>query len=292
VAKAEVELLINTKSRRGREALPAVLKACEELGIAPGKVHEIKDVTKLPAVLRSIRKRSPKMLIVGSGDGTASEVVDYLAETDIRLGIVPLGTTNNFARSLGIPLDIHGAIKALAAGRIHKIDLGQIHDDYFANVTGIGLSARLAQAVSPKLKKRYGRFAYAVAGALVLFRHKPFTVTVEDKDGELQLHFETHQVIVANGKFHAGRHIAAGAKLDSRELVIFKLGGPSKFSFLWHMFDFYFGKRKSVYHSSYLLAKDVTITTNTPQPVELDGEVKYTTPVRVKVHPRAIKIVM
>lgn len=107
----------------------------------------------------------------------------------------------------------------------------------------------------------------------------------------MQLHFETHQLIVANGRFHAGKQIATGARLDSRELVIFKLGGPSRLSFLWHMFDYYFGPRRTVYHSSYLIAKAITINTSFPQPVELDGEIRAKTPIAVTVHPRAVKVI-
>lgn len=110
------------------------------------------------------------------------------------------------------------------------------------------------------------------------------------KDGELKLHFETHQVIIANGRFHAGREIAIGAELDSRELVIFKLGGRSRLSFLWHTIDYYWGRRRTIVHEAYLIARDVKITTSRPQPVELDGEVKFTTPLSVKVRSNAVKV--
>ena len=123
-----------------------------------------------------------------------------------------------------------------------------------------------------------------------MFTHQPFFVTITDKDAELQLHFETHQLIVANGKYHAGKEIAADASLQGNELVIFKLGGRSKLSFAWHMIDFYIGRRRSVYHSSYLIGKDVSISTSTPQSIELDGEVKLSTPVAASVHAKAIRI--
>lgn len=285
-----IELLVNAHSRRGREAYDAVLAGCRQHGLTLDRIHRITDTSKLHRAFAAIRKRAPTLLIVASGDGTVSEVVDYLAGSGIELGFIPLGTTNNFARSLGLPLEIDAAIERIAQGMVRHIDLGSIGNDYFTNVAGIGISARIAQAVTPALKRRYGRLAYAITGLKVLFRHRPFTVHITDKDGELGFYFETHQVIVANGRFHAGKVIAKGAALDSRELVIFKLGGKSRLNFLWHMIDFYLGRRRSVHHSAYLIAKDVTIRTSQPVPIELDGEVKYSTPAAVRVVPRVLAV--
>lgn len=285
-----IELLINMKSKKGREALPQILRACQELEIKVDIINEIVNPELLDDTLAKIKERSPSVLIVASGDGTVSDVVDHLVDTEITLGIIPLGTTNNFARSLGLPLDAMGAMRVVKDGKIKKVDLGKIDDDHFSNVAGIGLSAQIAKNVTNKQKRRYGRFAYLMTGLGILLRHKSFFVTVADKDGELQLHFETHQVIIANGRFHAGKEIAVDARLDSRELIIFKLGGKSRFGMAWHMADFYFGRRRNIYHSSYLIGKDLQISTSTPQPVELDGEVKLTTPIGVTVSSKAIKV--
>lgn len=289
--KHSVELLINTKSKKGKDALTEILDVFKHLGTELTAVNKITNSQELRSALKTIKKRSPQILVVASGDGTVSEVVDYLAGTEIKLGIIPLGTTNNFARSLGLPLDIAGSIEVVKTGNASWVDLGRIEDDYFSNVAGIGLSALIAKNVTNVRKRRFGRLAYAITGALLLFRHKSFFVTVADKDKELQLHFETHQVIVANGRFHAGKEIAADASLNSRELIIFKLGGRSKMSFIWHLLDFYFGKRRNIYHSSYLIGKNVSITTSTPQLVELDGEVKTATPISAEVSARALQVI-
>lgn len=288
--KHTIELLINTQSKRGKQALTEIRQACHELNLSIDIVNKIKSSDDLHPTLQKIKKRAPRVLIVGSGDGTVSDVVDYLAGSKIILGVVPLGTTNNFARSLGLPLDIYGSLRVIKQGRVTPVDLGKIENDYFSNIAGIGLSALIAGKVTNTRKKRFGRLAYPLTGIELLFRHKPFFVTITDKDGELQVRFETHQLIIANGKYHAGKEIAADASLKGNELVIFKLGGRSKLSFAWHMIDFYIGRRRSVYHSSYLIGKDVSIHTSTPQPIELDGEVKLTTPVAATVRPKAIKV--
>ncbi len=286
----QAELLINIDSRRSQEALPIIVEACRKEKIELTKITKIGKGTSLSKVIADTKRRAPKLLIVGGGDGTISDAIDELVGSDITLGLIALGTTNNFARSLGLPLEPHLAVAAIANRKATAVDLGKVRHDYFANVTGIGLSALVANNVSNRTKKIFGRAAYAITGIRELLRHEPFTVTVEDKDRELAVRFETHQVIVANGRYHAGKEIAKEAKLNNRELVIFRLGGRSKLSFLWHTMDFYIGKRKSISHTSYVIGRNIVLHTSTPQMVELDGEVKFTTPIPVSVEADAIRV--
>lgn len=283
------ELLINRGSRRSRAVEQQIKDLCQANGLIIDAYHAVTG-SNLDQTLRSIKKRDPKLLIVGSGDGTLSHLVNYFAGSQTVLGVIPLGTTNNFARSLALPLEIEPAIKQIAEGAVKPIDLGYLKKTYFANVAGIGISATIANSVDDAKKRRYGRLAYALEGLKQFIRHRPFMVNIKDKDGELQLNFETHQVIVANGRYHAGQEIAIDATLASRQLIIFALGGRSKLSFILAMLDFYLGKRKRVKHASYLIAKDVHIETSTRQPIELDGEVKFKTPCDIAVRPKAINI--
>jgi diacylglycerol kinase (ATP) len=288
--RIKAELIINTASRRGRAALPIIIEACRRHAIDLGKVNVLKKDTSLKKVIAAIKKRNPELVLVGGGDGTISDAVDFFAGSTIQVGVLPLGTTNNFARSLGLPLEIDNTIAAIKHGKISHVDLGKIDDEYFVNVAGVGISAQIAKHVTNKQKKKFGRYAYAINGITQLIRHKPFLATIEDKDGELQLHLETHQVIIANGRYHAGKEIAKDAKIDNRELIIFALGGRSKLSFVIAMVDFYFGKRKNIQHTSYLTGRSIKLQTSTPQLVELDGEVKFTTPIPIEVTPGAVRI--
>ena len=285
-----IELLINGDSRRSRQVVRRVLKLCDRYGLVLD-AHYVVRGKNLDATLKTIKRRSPALLIVGSGDGTLSYLVNYFVDTSVKLGIIPLGTTNNFARSLGLPLELEAAVQTIAKRNTQKIDLGYMEDMYFVNVAGIGISAVIADNISNATKRRYGRFAYAVEGMFQLLKHKSFMVTVEDKNGDLQLNFETHQVIIANGRYHAGREVAVDASLASRELIIFALGGRSKWSFIVAMLDFYLGKRKNSRHASYLVGRNVHISTSSPQPIELDGEVRFNTPCSIQVRPKAVSVV-
>jgi YegS/Rv2252/BmrU family lipid kinase len=286
----EAELLINVASRQAREVCDDVIELCAKHGIKLTKVSRLSNPKRLHSVLSRIVERKPKLLIVGSGDGTVSDVVDQLADTDIQLGIVPLGTTNNFARSLGLPMGIEAAIMRIVEASPKRIDLGMINDDYFANVAGFGLSADVAATIPNSLKKRWGRLAYAIQGIKRLIHHKPFVATISSKSNKLSLNIKTHQLIVANGSYHAGTEIASDASVDNKQLVVFKLGGPSRLSLVWHMIDFYVGKRSAVANTAFLIAKDIHIKTSRPVRIELDGEVKEKTPARVRVRGSVLRV--
>jgi YegS/Rv2252/BmrU family lipid kinase len=290
VKTIKAELIINTGSRKSIQALPEIIQTCEQNNIQLDRQHLLAKDTNLQSLTSAIKKRHPDLVLVGGGDGTVSDVLDHFAGSEIEIGILPLGTTNNFARSLNMPLAVTEAITAIVNGKVSNVDLGKIKHDYFVNVAGVGISAQIAKTVTDKQKKIFGRFAYAINGVRQLLIHKPFIATLEDKDSELQLHLETHQIIIANGRYHAGKEIAKDAKIDNRELIIFALGGRSKLSFIFHMIDFYIGKRKSIRHTSYLTGKSIRLHTSSPQSVELDGEVKFITPIPIEVIAGAVKV--
>jgi diacylglycerol kinase (ATP) len=250
----------------------------------------MKNGSSIHRVMKQVVARKPSMVIIAGGDGTVSDAVDYLANTTIELAVIPLGTTNNFARSLGISLTTDGAINSIVTGTPRRVDLGSVNGDLFSNIASVGLSAEVAGAVTHKLKQRYGRLAYGLVGLRLLLNHKPFHVTVTSANSGLSLTIQTHQLIIANGRYHAGKEIASDAALDTRELVVFKLGGPSRLSLLWHSIDFYLGKKRSVSHTAYLLAKDIRLESDREVSIELDGEVKDTTPARVTIKPAVIMV--
>lgn len=257
--------------------------ACRESEIEIDKLYKIGKKSSLSATVGAIKRAQPKLLIVASGDGTLSRVMSILAGSGIEIGIVPLGTTNNFARSLGLPRTTTEAVQSIAHYPAKPVDLGQVNDRYFANVVGVGMSATVAGQVTDSQKKRFGRLAYAIVGLKCLIGHEPFFVTVSDKDSELVMHLETHQLIVANGRYHAGREIATDARVNSNELIVFPIGGRNKLDFIIRMIDFYIGKRKEVRHASYLIARNIKIHTDRPQPCEVDGEVYRPTPLSFRV---------
>jgi diacylglycerol kinase (ATP) len=130
--------------------------------------------------------RKYDIVVAAGGDGTLNEVVNGLAEQDYRpkLGIVPMGTTNDFARALHIPRDIGQAIEVITKGESIPVDIGRMNDRYFINIAGGGRITELTYEVPSKLKTMMGQLAYYLKGIEMLPSIKPTDVSIE-YDGKL-----------------------------------------------------------------------------------------------------------
>lgn len=277
-------------SRQAEAALATITSSLADHDMSLDVVHRINADNDMASICKNIAEANTGLVIIAGGDGTVSSALHYLADSAIDIGIIPLGTTNNFARSLNIPFEIDAAIKLITTCKAQPIDLGVANGHHFANIVGVGLSTAIAQDVPDGLKKKLGRLAYAVIGLQKLLTHRAFRVTISDENKGLAVELETHQIIIANGRYHAGKKIAADVAVDNHELVIFALGGRGWLSFMWHTLDFYLGRRKKIVHGSYLTGNNVLLTTNRPQKVEVDGEVGPQTPLNLNVHPGAVMI--
>ena len=138
-------LLINVRSRRGAALHRAARTGLEAGGWTIDAEYLISDPAgQLPELLPRLAAEQPDLLVVGSGDGTVSHVVHHLAHTSTVLGYLPLGTTNNSGRSLGLPLTLTRALEVINQGIVADIDLGRVDDRYFANLVSIGVSGEVA----------------------------------------------------------------------------------------------------------------------------------------------------
>jgi diacylglycerol kinase (ATP) len=231
------------------------------------------------------------LLVAGGGDGTLSLVSRYLARRDIALGVLPLGTTNNFARTLGIPLDVMGAVGLLASGKVADVDLGEADGTFFANLVSVGLSGHVAATVPHSLKRLLGRAAYPLAAVAGLPGHRPFRAVITA--GDEQRTVTTHQLNIANGSFHAGRPITGDASADDRLLLAYSLGGASRAALvgatLRHALA---GARRSHAEPAFLVTRDLHLHTDPPLPLVVDGEVHGRTPARITLAPNALRVMV
>jgi diacylglycerol kinase family enzyme len=169
-------LVVNTRSRYGGHAYSEAKRLLAEAGIALDAAYPVRNAERHQIVQEEIAK-GRKFSILGGGDGTISSVVDHFAYTSVVF-VLPLGTANSFARTLGIPLDLTGAIDVLVNGEVANIDLGKINEDYFANGSSIGMPAIVGRATPHSLKKWLGRGAYGLVAAYEFMRFAPFRCIV------------------------------------------------------------------------------------------------------------------
>src|ERR671911_3116236 len=161
-ATERAALIVNTRSRTGERTFFKALDRLQELHVPLGATYAIRDPARLPETVREVLDDGSgyRLLILGGGDGSVSSVVDFLAHRKVVLGLLPLGTANDFARTLEIPSDIEGACQTIASGKIVDVDLGLAGDNYYVNVASVGLGGEATRALSPWMKKSVRPLAY------------------------------------------------------------------------------------------------------------------------------------
>src|SRR3954447_8883537 len=183
---ARVSVLLN----RGGGAVAADPKIADKVAAALTKAGIAPDVQLIAGDTCEVRckalaERGDALVIVGGGDGTISAAASALIGTKTRLGILPLGTLNHFARDLGIPTDLNEAAKLIAGGKQRRVDVAEMNDRIFINNSAIGLYPLMVidRDVQRKRLGRSKRLAMIVASARTLarFGHQRLTLTVNDE---------------------------------------------------------------------------------------------------------------
>jgi len=290
-------LIVNTRSRSGERTFFQALDRLQELGVPLGVTYAIRDPARLPETVREILDDASgyRFLILGGGDGSVSSVVDFLADRDAVLGLLPLGTANDFARTLEIPQDIDGACLAIADGKVVDVDLGLAGDNYYVNVASVGLGVEATRALSPWLKKSTGPLAYPVAAIRAFLGHEPFSarLTFPDGDHEPVECGRLLQVAVGNGRFYGGGMVVAPESgIDDRTLDVYAIELGRQRDLLGvarYLKSGDFIRMDSVRH---FRTSRVRLETDPDLPINIDGEVVTRTPQDFSVDHNALKVIV
>jgi diacylglycerol kinase (ATP) len=180
------------------------------------KFRRVKDaevrVTTKPGDAEDFSKaavdRGCDLIVAAGGDGTLNAVINGIGDRirDVAVGLVPLGTGNDFARSLNLPKDVDESIEVLERRRTRQIDLVRVTSDctrYFVNVSGGGFSGIVDEKLTPEMKKTWGPLAYLRGAAKALPELSAYR-TEMFLDGSEQIALNLYNVIVANGRYVAG----------------------------------------------------------------------------------------
>ncbi len=281
-------LLVNAKSRKGQKLFKEACRLLNEAGVELSMAEAIRKPSTMPDRVKDAVASSTPMVIVGGGDGSISCSVDHVVGSDTIFAVLPLGTANSFARTLGIPLDLPGAVEVIANGRARRIDLGMIDEDYFANCATLGIAPQIAQTVPHGLKAWLGRPGYLLWAARQLWTFKAFRLIVDT--GSAVETMDAVEVRIANGPYHGGVELVDEAAVDSGRIVVQVVMGETRGHLIWSWLLSVLRHRERRKTTREYEGEAIRLSTEKPMPISIDGEVLAKTPVTARIARRAIRV--
>ncbi|MFN2459738.1 MAG: diacylglycerol kinase family protein [Candidatus Velthaea sp.] len=286
----QATLLVNTNSRRAHRQVTRIGALLEAGGVNVTDFEILDDGDKVAKRVRRAVKRGATHIIIGGGDGTMTKAVDELAHREVVMGVLPLGTGNSFAQTLGIGHDIESAVRTIAGGRVARVDLGVVNGRHFANFATIGLPAVISEATPHALKGIIGPAAYGVAGIAPLFTSTRFTATIRSDGGTLK--FSTRHVVIASGRYFGNQPVVPEASITDGKLALFTTTGTSAFAVMRAYAAFGFGRQTTLADAHSFQSSEILVRAKPKQLVSIDGDAFGTTPACFSVARRALRVLV
>lgn len=253
----------------------------------------------LATLARDAVQDGAELIVAVGGDGTVNEVVNgIIGAGGAELAVIPRGTGRDFVRTYGIPGDLDDAIDIAASGATRAVDVGLVSyrtwagtdgRGYFANVASAGISGAIAKRTNESSKALGGRLSYywATVTVFVRWRTGEMHVSVDDEVRRGKM----IDVVVANGRYlGGGMMMCPEAEPDDGLFDVLVIGDVTKRDLAFTLPKVYRGKHLPHPRLEPLRGRVVTIETDEPLPIELDGEQPGTTPVRFEIVPKALRV--
>jgi YegS/Rv2252/BmrU family lipid kinase len=303
VTDGQTVFLVNPASANGATAKrwPALERQARDFGLEPEVAHSA-GPGGLAELARQAADDGAALVVAVGGDGTVHEVANGLL-TSTRtplpdLGIIPRGTGDDFVRALGIPAAEIDALTILRDGHVRELDAGRVTYrspageeavSYFVSMAGVGMSGAVARKLNTTSKALGGRIAGLAATFSVFSRwtNVPLRLTVgsEHREGPME------DVLVGNTEFHnGGMRLCPGALPDDGLFDVLLIGNVTKVDLARNLHKLYRGTFLPHPRAELLRGSTVTVESDEPLPIELDGEQPGTTPVTFEVVPKALRI--
>lgn len=281
-------LIINRRSRRGAKKAKLAVEFLREL-----HVRVIEKVARHSSEISGIVREhgdDADVVVIGGGDGTINAALAEFVESPRTLGMLPLGTANNFARTVGIPLDLKGACELIVHGKAAMVDVGKVNDRYFLTTASIGLSVRATHELSRESKRRWGRLAYVGAMVRAVRDFDPFEAELILPGRRLRT--RTVQIVVGNGLYYGTKlRVAEDAQIDDNRLDVLSVEATG----LWQLLKIFpslkIGDHEKRDDVLTLRTSELRIETSWPRKIDIDGELAASTPATFRVLPGALRVI-
>jgi diacylglycerol kinase (ATP) len=236
------------------------------------------------------REASPEtydVIAAAGGDGTFNEVINGLAEKDMTVGLIPLGTANVLAEEIGLGKDTASIAAALTRGPIKSIRVGRANGRRFTMMAGAGFDANVVDTVSLRLKKQIGPLAYvwqSIVQASV-DRFEPCDVVIDGKA------YKTTSIVACNGRRYGGPFVAAPeASLSDDCFHIVLMNGRGWMSVLRYGLGLTLGRLARLHDVQLVTGRDVSVRGPSAQPVQADGDIVTHLPLHIAIDPTPVRL--
>lgn len=283
-------LIVNPNSRMGGETdMQEGIKLLEDSGQL-NLIQVTSDSPETTTRLIDQYHKQVQLVIIGGGDGTISSAAGALYRHKLAFAILPLGTANDLARSLGMSNDLNAAFNNILENKRHRVNLGVVNEHYFFNVANIGLGVGVTHELTPEIKKKWGVFSYLKA-VLAAFRSNRWFRANINIDGEAHRLRSIH-IGIGNGRYYGGGNVIdETSTIDDGLLCLYSLP-PLKF---WELLTLApllrLGKQRQSQRTFCAKGRKIKITTSSVREIHADGEPVGKTPALFEVIPEALSVI-
>jgi diacylglycerol kinase family enzyme len=249
---------------------------------------------QLRTAMKEAVKARCETLVAGGGDGTINTAASELVDSDIPLGVIPLGTLNHFAKDLGIPVDLEGAAKVVLDGALCQVDVGEVNGRAFINNSSLGVYPAIVRLRDRYQAGGWGKWIAALWAALAVLRRNPFMAVRIVADGETIVR-RTPFVFVGNNEYRmSGLHAGSRESLVSRHLAVYLLNADRRIGVLQLGWQVLLKGVDQVKELDLITVEEATVETKRPLvPVALDGEVvPLKSPMSYRIRPGALRVLV
>jgi len=290
---AAARFIVNRKAGRRQTDLAGIL---EGLGRGQFDIRHTEYPGHAEELARAAVDDGTNLVVAVGGDGTINEVARALWSTAAALAVIPTGSGNAFARTLGIPLQPRDACQLLFAEPVSEprtIDAGTIDGHCFLTTAGIGIDALTCSIYASRgAHSRRGLLPYLAAALQASRRFAPEEVTIT-VDDNTPIHATPAMVTIANGdQFGYGAVVAPGARMDDGELDLRVVGARGALKRVWDCRRLFTGSIDRLSGLHCLKGRTIRIERGQPGPIQVDGEVfEAQTVLEIRVVPGALRVV-
>ena len=282
-------LVIHNPTAGGWRRKPRFARALAELARHGCRVEVRRTEARGDAerMARAARADEFDLVVAAGGDGTINEVVNGLIHSGLPLGVIPLGTANVFASEIGLPSDIQAAASFTARAPIVSVYVGRANDRCFSLMAGVGFDALVVAGVDGRLKRLCGKCAYVAESffRMAAWRARPYAVTVDGK------RHEAASVIIAKGRYYAGRYVVAPSAClssPSFQVVLFRKGG--RLAVLRYGLALLLNLIPRLPDVDIVEGRSIEIEGPPGEPVQGDGDILASLPLRVSIADRLLRV--